>query len=73
MTRTRGIYIVVRQIATDELRICRVADGYRPKPDPEYTYSEPFPSMTAANKAIARGDDHLRRQLYPQTAAGTHQ
>lgn len=64
-------YIVIRQVTTDQLRICRVVSGYRPKPDLEYTWGGPFRSKAAATKAIEARSEALRRQLYTETAPCT--
>jgi hypothetical protein len=58
-------YLVIREIATDELRIAPVAPGYRPKADPGFTWGGPFKSLRAARAAIAAKGKALRRQLYP--------
>ncbi len=64
---TRRVYLVVRFVATDELRISPVVPGYVPPADPEYTWGGPFRSKQAANKAIAEKSSTLRRQLYPES------
>lgn len=59
-------YIVVRNIATDELRICRIMIGYKPPNDNTYTYSGHFKSINAARAAIESGSEELRRELYQE-------
>ena len=59
-------YIVIRDLATDELRVTRVMLGYRPPCDPAYTWGGPFGTRQRASKAIAEKSGTLRRQLYPQ-------
>jgi hypothetical protein len=59
-------YLVVREVATNELRICRVVAGYRPPADPAYTWGGPFPSQHAARKAVEAKSDALAKQLYPE-------
>jgi hypothetical protein len=61
----RRQYIVIRMVATDELRIAPVAHGYIPPADPEYTWAGPYKSQAAANKAIQNEDAALMKQLYP--------
>ena len=62
----RRIYFVVREVATDLLRISPAAPGYRPPPsDGEYTWGGPFPSRQQATKALEQKSSTLRHQLYP--------
>lgn len=65
-TRLRYQYIVIREIASDELRITKIAPGYNPKADPEYTWGGPFKSLQAARKAVEYRYVELQRQLYPE-------
>jgi hypothetical protein len=65
MIATGTEYIVIRHVATDELRINRIQRGYRPPSDPAYTWGGPFRTNKAAKKAVASKDESLRAQLYP--------
>lgn len=57
-------FVVVRHLADDDdLRICPVAPGYAPPPDPEYAWGGPFPTEHAAREALERKDESLKRQL----------
>lgn len=60
-------YIVIREVATNEVRICPIVAGYKPKPDPGvYTWGGPFKSQTAAKKALQNKSEELAKQLYPE-------
>jgi hypothetical protein len=61
---TRRVYLVIRQVATDELRIVPVKPDYKPEPDPAYTWGGPFRSKQAAQKALDQKSSTLRKQLY---------
>ena len=63
--RPKREYLVVRHIASDELRVSPIAAGCRPGPDPAYTYGGPFKSLAAAQRALDARSQELRKQLYP--------
>lgn len=65
--KTRRIYFVVRNVATDELRIPAAVPGYTPPPaDSEFTWGGPFKSLQAAKRALKEKSSTLRKQLYPE-------
>ena len=59
-------FIIIREVATDDLRLTRIVVGYKPPPDPAYTWGGPFKSRQAASKALHRKNETLRKQLYPE-------
>jgi hypothetical protein len=62
-------WIVIRQVATNELRLVKVYVDYKmPPPNPAYTWGGPFKSSRSANKAIQEQDKKLFGQLYPAEA-----
>ena len=66
----RRVYLVVREVRSDQLRICGVDAGAYPASDAAYTWGGPFQSRQAAKRALAEKSSTLRRQLYPQSGAG---
>lgn len=61
-------WIIIRHIATDELRISKTAHGYRPKMQPGYTWGGPYDTLQEAEAALRRRDKRLKCQLYPVEA-----
>lgn len=60
-------YIVIRDVKSNELRVCRIAKGYVPPPDPAYTWGGPFHTAPQAMRAVEAKSEELRKQLYPET------
>lgn len=58
-------YLVIREVATDTLRVIFVPAGYRPGPSKGFRWGGPFSSIRDAMKAIGRDDEELHEQLYP--------
>ncbi len=59
-------FIVVRKIDSEELSVARIVRGWRPQPEPGFTWGGPYGSWAKAQAAINRKDETLRRQLYPE-------
>ena len=65
MTRTRTTqWVVIREVATDELRLAQVRVGYVCPAEDGYRWAGPFPSRKAANQALAANGVAVREQLY---------
>lgn len=62
--RSRRVYCIIMNVATEEIRIVPLVAGYRPKADPEYRVHGPFPSRQAAERCISEKSSTLRRVLY---------
>lgn len=60
----RRNYVIIREVATDELRISPVSPGYRPPADPAYRCHGPFKSKVAANRALKEKSSVAFAALY---------
>jgi hypothetical protein len=62
--RNRSVYVIIRDVATDEIRISPVVAGYRPPADSAYRCHGPFKSKAAAERAIREKSSAVREVLY---------
>ena len=60
----RRTFMLVLEIETDELRICNLPAGQKPKADSRYRVHGPFRSSVAAQRAIDQRSSAARRVLY---------
>lgn len=62
--RMSSEYIIVREEATEEIRVCKIAPGYKPPPQKGYTWAGPFKSKKAAELAIREKSLAVYEALY---------
>jgi hypothetical protein len=67
----RSRYLVIRQVATDELLLVLVKIGQRIEPEDGYRFAGPFKSKAAANRALDDMDTTLEEALYGTTPQET--
>lgn len=61
---SRRTWVVVLEVATDEIRICSVPAGTRPVEAAGFRCHGPFKSKISADRAIAEKSTALRDVLY---------
>ncbi len=66
-------HIIIREVATDELRIVLLPVGYSCAADPSYRWAGWFDSEQSARNALRDKDEDVRLQLYgkPRVINGT--
>lgn len=70
--RKSRVYVIIREVSTDEIRIGCTTDG-PPNPDPNYRCHGPFRSLAAAKRAFNQHDSTAWAVLYgdgPQYVRG---
>ncbi len=65
-------WYIMRQVATDQLRVTRLRRGPIPPPDPAYKWAGPFATYDDAAAAVAAKDESVRAQLYPDAEEAAH-
>ena len=58
------MYIIVRDVKTDELRVCPVPTGFTSPADPAFRWAGWWKTEKAARKALAEKSEAVRAQLY---------
>ena len=61
---SRRTWMVIREVATDELRLASLPAGQRPAADPAYRCAGPYRSKAAANRAVSQKSSALHAMLY---------
>ena len=60
----RRTWVIIREVATDEIVISSLPAGQKPTADPAYRCHGPFASKVSAERAIEHRSSTLRRVLY---------
>jgi hypothetical protein len=61
-------YIIIREVATEEIRICKVPAGYKAPADEAYRWAGWFETEAGAIAALEEKCSQIRRQLYSNKA-----
>lgn len=60
-------WLIIRHVASDEVRISRTVCGYRPILEAGYTFAGPYDTKEGAENALRLRNPQAHRQLYPET------
>lgn len=60
------VWIVIREVKSNELRLKEVHAEFRPSAERGFTWGGPYLTEAAAREACALADGELGRQLYPE-------
>ena len=57
-------YILIRNIATDDTRVCKIEKGFKLKPQKDYRWFGPFKTQKLATTAFVSSDSEAMKALF---------